>query len=714
MSFDKSEALRKAEHHALKGEISAAIAVYRKIVETDPYDFSSINKLGDLYVGAGRIKDAINEFSRIADLHLANGSATRAAYLLKKTLELDPSNAPVRMKLGDVYSRENMVESAHEAFIQAGSAFMRSGDIGRALEANQKALAVKPDSQQAKAAITTLESEAALNQSKHSLDQAKSGGTGTASASESASQGAKRKQATGSLDHLLSGFDDDFVVHQISKAEALVSFGQVSQAVSMLKEVLYSAPDNIALHIKLKDIYLRAEMMNEACVEYKELARIYSARNDSARAKDYEIRAERLSQMIASSDARPDAQASAIAKKVEPQPTVLNSDESNDENSSRTLKASDNINTSVDQVARTSERVATAAVVRQASATKARVEHQPSEAPLNSEGPFNSADEPNLNELSLQVKETAPATAINSGQALAQVSAHSSVGYFPASSVLGLALAEADTQSPLERKRGKWLYVIPVIIVCLTAIALSLIKGLSAYDARLNKQYEELVQASSLNSLPDPPEMPAFDEVEDADGDAVMLDPQSVQVVKSSESGMDQRNAGDAESKLNAEPKLDAEPKPAPVVGNESPKASRQPGLSPPLVSPALDNRAGADGNSPGGMTAGVPEHSTGAAPAPAMPAEPHRASVTVPGEALRKVQPTYPLSARSARQGGAVSVEIVINENGDVVSARAISGSDLLKSAAVSAAKAWKFKPSTRDGKPVKSTSMITFNFKL
>ena len=102
------------------------------------------------------------------------------------------------------------------------------------------------------------------------------------------------------------------------------------------------------------------------------------------------------------------------------------------------------------------------------------------------------------------------------------------------------------------------------------------------------------------------------------------------------------------------------------------------------------------------------------AAPLPTAPAPPRKASVTVAGEAIRRVQPDYPPSARSARQSGAVSVEIVINENGDVISARAISGSDLLRNAAARAAKAWKFKPSMRDGKPVKSTSSITFNFKL
>ncbi|HEX8183135.1 MAG TPA: tetratricopeptide repeat protein, partial [Blastocatellia bacterium] len=324
MSFDKSEDLRKAEEHVLKGEISAAINVYRKIAEADPYDFSSINKLGDLYAGAGRIKEAINDLSRIADLHLANGSRTRAAYLLKKILELDPANAPVRLKLGEVYSDENMPESAHEAFILAGASFMRAGEINKAIEANQKALAIKPESQQAKAAIAGLENEAALNGARHSKDPAKPGASGRVLDSGSASNNGKRSQANGSLDHLLCGFDDDFVVQQISKAEALVCFGEVTQAVAMLKAVLDSAPDRIAVHIKLKDIYLRAEMMSEACVEYKELARIYAARGEMARAKDYEVRAQRLSQLTAQAAASPDAQAAASAKKAEPQPVLSN------------------------------------------------------------------------------------------------------------------------------------------------------------------------------------------------------------------------------------------------------------------------------------------------------------------------------------------------------------------------------------------------------
>ena len=50
----------------------------------------------------------------------------------------------------------------------------------------------------------------------------------------------------------------------------------------------------------------------------------------------------------------------------------------------------------------------------------------------------------------------------------------------------------------------------------------------------------------------------------------------------------------------------------------------------------------------------------------------------------------------------------------GDVVAAHVLSGPSLLRDAAVAAARRWKFKPATRDGKPISSVSTITFNFKI
>jgi TonB family protein len=81
---------------------------------------------------------------------------------------------------------------------------------------------------------------------------------------------------------------------------------------------------------------------------------------------------------------------------------------------------------------------------------------------------------------------------------------------------------------------------------------------------------------------------------------------------------------------------------------------------------------------------------------------------------AISRVEPTYPPLAKAAQVSGAVVVEVTVDEQGDVVAARAISGHPLLKDAAIAAARGWKFSPTQLSGVPVKVIGTITFNFNL
>src|SRR5882762_2477413 len=81
-------------------------------------------------------------------------------------------------------------------------------------------------------------------------------------------------------------------------------------------------------------------------------------------------------------------------------------------------------------------------------------------------------------------------------------------------------------------------------------------------------------------------------------------------------------------------------------------------------------------------------------------------------GKAVRLVQPQYPPIARSAHASGQVSVQITIDENGNVISAHAVSGHPLLQAAAVGAARASKFTPTKLSGQPVKVNGVIQYNF--
>lgn len=81
-------------------------------------------------------------------------------------------------------------------------------------------------------------------------------------------------------------------------------------------------------------------------------------------------------------------------------------------------------------------------------------------------------------------------------------------------------------------------------------------------------------------------------------------------------------------------------------------------------------------------------------------------------GKAISLPKPAYPPIARAARASGTVVVQVLIDENGNVVSAKAVSGHPLLQAVAVSAARQARFSPTKLSGQPVKVTGVIQYNF--
>ncbi len=81
-------------------------------------------------------------------------------------------------------------------------------------------------------------------------------------------------------------------------------------------------------------------------------------------------------------------------------------------------------------------------------------------------------------------------------------------------------------------------------------------------------------------------------------------------------------------------------------------------------------------------------------------------------GKASYLAKPPYPAPAKQIRAGGAVSVQVLIDEQGNVVSATAVSGHPLLRAVSVAAARQSKFTPTTLSKVPVKVTGVIVYQF--
>ncbi len=137
---------------------------------------------------------------------------------------------------------------------------------------------------------------------------------------------------------------------------------------------------------------------------------------------------------------------------------------------------------------------------------------------------------------------------------------------------------------------------------------------------------------------------------------------------------------------------------------------------------PPASYRGPVDTSNKGGLSTGNGGgEDTGSSDAPPPPPPPKPTPKPVPktisggvvnGKATNLVTPTYPAAAKAVRASGSVNVQVTIDENGNVISATAVSGHPLLRAAAVSAARSSKFSPTKLSGEPVKVTGVIVYNF--
>jgi TonB family protein len=103
---------------------------------------------------------------------------------------------------------------------------------------------------------------------------------------------------------------------------------------------------------------------------------------------------------------------------------------------------------------------------------------------------------------------------------------------------------------------------------------------------------------------------------------------------------------------------------------------------------------------------------STTATPDPNPPPKAQVSGGVLNGRAAKLVTPSYPPEARKARVSGSVDVQIVFDEQGKVIWARAISGHPLLRTVCEDAARQSTFPPMKLSGQPVKVRGVVVYNF--
>jgi Ca-activated chloride channel family protein len=146
-----------------------------------------------------------------------------------------------------------------------------------------------------------------------------------------------------------------------------------------------------------------------------------------------------------------------------------------------------------------------------------------------------------------------------------------------------------------------------------------------------------------------------------------------------------------------------------PASSSSSSKQSISPTPSPSPTPPPTEKKS----NTPSESRPSTQARPDAAQTAEAKPA-PHApvSGGVLNGKAVSLPKPIYPLAAQNMGAAGVVTVEVVVDETGKVISARALSGHPLLQTACVNAARLARFSPTILSGQAVKVLGTITYTF--
>jgi len=126
----------------------------------------------------------------------------------------------------------------------------------------------------------------------------------------------------------------------------------------------------------------------------------------------------------------------------------------------------------------------------------------------------------------------------------------------------------------------------------------------------------------------------------------------------------------------------------------------------------------GIPGGQLGGVIGGIVNATSNLSAVPKFaPVQPQRVRISqgvTKGLLIRRVEPTYPTLARSARVQGEVVLSAIISITGEIENLQLVSGHPMLVPSALAAVKQWRYKPYLLNGQPTEVETTITVIFTL
>jgi tetratricopeptide (TPR) repeat protein len=138
--------VKVARYYADDGFYLKAIAVWKKVLKNDPSMLEGYLALGDLNARQGLVAEAKQALNLVVDEYIKRNKKREAGEVLRRLAEVDPADLKVRIRLAEFYAWEGNPEKANGEYVAIADELVKKGHLAEALQVIEKPLRSGPRS----------------------------------------------------------------------------------------------------------------------------------------------------------------------------------------------------------------------------------------------------------------------------------------------------------------------------------------------------------------------------------------------------------------------------------------------------------------------------------------------------------------------------------------------------------------------------------------
>lgn len=141
----KDKLLLTAQKFLQKNNLSRAIKEYLKIIDLDPKDMRSRQKLAELYSRTSKIDEALSHYAVVANYYAENTFFLKAIAVYKQMQKLAPDDADYTLKLAHLNEQQGLIGNALSEYRILLAVYEKTDEIDKIIDVLNKMRALDPE-----------------------------------------------------------------------------------------------------------------------------------------------------------------------------------------------------------------------------------------------------------------------------------------------------------------------------------------------------------------------------------------------------------------------------------------------------------------------------------------------------------------------------------------------------------------------------------------